>query len=632
MTRSERYSSIADMADADMAVRVKQYEGKLATLTAINGVLQLENDKLKEELEEARHPTTDAEEELAELKEEFADRLGEADAQVAKYKDECKKLRAQLQLADKGGSASSARLAEKDQVIEKLRAEGETLSRKNGELDVQVRKLRSSEREREAERDRLAGRVQALEAQVVQLNETCDRSTVEAQQQAEGLERELDEERRAHGKELAGLREELRRQSETLEAEQRQGREEQLQSAVQREAALTESLQAVRDILARSQDEWDAKENNLQRELSRLQDALREAEAARDEQHYKGSEATKPLLKQIEAMAAQQAAREQAQVALERSLTIRVKELEESLGAAAEAERNARRRASASEAAVSASKSAAEAAVLAAAEVRAKLDSEAKKSLALQAEKESLRQQLEVAGKDFLAERTKFEAAQKELREQLWEAEQRVRNLSAERDDAVQRLSAAWESGADSWGGGADVPVPPSKPIITGMNGGDPLPPSPAEVAPEDDFDRMLKSVDSNAISQTEKSAGVGRALSQASIDARIDILTSQLAEMQRQRDYHAEELCHAIERADAAETDASAARELKQEEAVIQGKLNICLEILGERNEKIEQLQDDIRDMKRIFHEQLNLCVDQLTAARREADMLKAGHSSSGG
>jgi hypothetical protein len=103
---------------------------------------------------------------------------------------------------------------------------------------------------------------------------------------------------------------------------------------------------------------------------------------------------------------------------------------------------------------------------------------------------------------DFLAERTKFEAAQKELREQLWEAEQRVRNLSAERDDAVQRLSAAWESGADSWGGGADVPVPPSKPIITGMNGGDPLPPSPAEVAPEDDFDRMLKSVDSNAISQ----------------------------------------------------------------------------------------------------------------------------------
>jgi hypothetical protein len=42
------------------------------------------------------------------------------------------------------------------------------------------------------------------------------------------------------------------------------------------------------------------------------------------------------------------------------------------------------RRASASEAAVSASKSAAEAAVLAAAEVRTKLDSEVKKSLALQ--------------------------------------------------------------------------------------------------------------------------------------------------------------------------------------------------------------------------------------------------------
>jgi len=75
-----------DTKDPEVAMRMKQYEGKLATLTAINGVLQSENDKLKQELEQARNPTTDAEEELAELKEEFAERLGEADAQVAKLK------------------------------------------------------------------------------------------------------------------------------------------------------------------------------------------------------------------------------------------------------------------------------------------------------------------------------------------------------------------------------------------------------------------------------------------------------------------------------------------------------------------------------------------------------------------
>lgn len=49
------------------------------------------------------------------------------------------------------------------------------------------------------------------------------------------------------------------------------------------------------------------------------------------------------------------------------------------------------------------------------------------------------------------------------------------------------------------------------------------------------------------------------------------------------------------------------------------------------ERNERIEQLQDDIADMKRIFHEQLNVCVDQLTASRHELDALKARQPATG-
>lgn len=47
-------------------------------------------------------------------------------------------------------------------------------------------------------------------------------------------------------------------------------------------------------------------------------------------------------------------------------------------------------------------------------------------------------------------------------------------------------------------------------------------------------------------------------------------------------------------------------------------------------RNERIEQLQDDIADMKRIFHEQLNVCVNQLAAARSEIDQLKAASENS--
>jgi len=41
-------------------------------------------------------------------------------------------------------------------------------------------------------------------------------------------------------------------------------------------------------------------------------------------------------------------------------------------------------------------------------------------------------------------------------------------------------------------------------------------------------------------------------------------------------------------------------------------------------RNEKIEELQDDIAEMKRIFHDQLSLCADQLSSARSELEQMR--------
>ena len=48
--------------------------------------------------------------------------------------------------------------------------------------------------------------------------------------------------------------------------------------------------------------------------------------------------------------------------------------------------------------------------------------------------------------------------------------------------------------------------------------------------------------------------------------------------------------------------------------------RCELALELLGERNEAVEQLQEDIADMKGIFHAQLSLMADQLGEARRAA------------
>ena len=42
-----------------------------------------------------------------------------------------------------------------------------------------------------------------------------------------------------------------------------------------------------------------------------------------------------------------------------------------------------------------------------------------------------------------------------------------------------------------------------------------------------------------------------------------------------------------------------------------------MALELLGERNEHVDKLEDDIREMKDIFHSQLSLMADQLSMAK---------------
>ena len=66
--------------------RLRQHESKLATLTIINGALQKENEQLRKGLEAAQQPSSLAEEELLDLKEEFARRLGAADRTVAELR------------------------------------------------------------------------------------------------------------------------------------------------------------------------------------------------------------------------------------------------------------------------------------------------------------------------------------------------------------------------------------------------------------------------------------------------------------------------------------------------------------------------------------------------------------------
>lgn len=47
--------------------------------------------------------------------------------------------------------------------------------------------------------------------------------------------------------------------------------------------------------------------------------------------------------------------------------------------------------------------------------------------------------------------------------------------------------------------------------------------------------------------------------------------------------------------------------------------QLDVAVEIIGERSLRIEELEDDIADMKAIFHAQLDEAVHKLAAAQQQ-------------
>lgn len=89
-----------------------------------------------------------------------------------------------------------------------------------------------------------------------------------------------------------------------------------------------------------------------------------------------------------------------------------------------------------------------------------------------------------------------------------------------------------------------------------------------------------------------------------------LHMVRKQVEIVQRDRDQLADELQKAIQQAQASE---GAVIKCQAELSQLEDRHSIALELLGERNEHVEQLEMDIVEMKDIFHQQLEVCVDQL-------------------
>ncbi|GLI69265.1 hypothetical protein VaNZ11_013798, partial [Volvox africanus] len=646
------------------AVRVSDLQQVVAGLQTRNEELALRTAGLSEADFEA-------------VRSEFEQRLAAAERKVYALTKERDALRKGAEkLADYG-----ALVKEKDDIIKQVMDEGEKLSKKQVELESIIKRLRGQLTAVEAERDKLATRLAAEESGAAELRRV--KAKLEKELVAAGEQAKADlESQREHFELLL-----QKAKSDQVDAEERardaaaQGLGRRLRESEARCEALAESCAELRDALDRQRQAADLREEMLKADINDLERRCQAAELRHQDLAAKMPEATRPLLRQIEAMQSAMEAQAEAWTGAESSLHSRITDAEGRAAAAGERERLAMdkmqllsARVSGLEASLSASRS----------EVRLMNEQLEEASQALAGAREAAAAAANQA--EVLSERCRLQEQQlgqmeTDIRE-LREAERTAR-AAVEHDTAALRreyerrlVEADMELGALRAQVQAEAMKRPEPPAMAApgyrwvlVKDGEQQPqhqqqrnpnssgaetsyrtsnaPSPAAITSANIGSELLASLRSgggggaSTTSVAEPGGGgsgsghhgggggggVGTDSVQMVMASELESLRAalraktgelvaaqqQVVELEATRDRLAEELVAGSAHTVAAEDAMQQRDRLEAEVADLRTKLSSALELVGERDEQVEELLADLQDVKSMYKDQIEFMCQQL-------------------
>lgn len=572
----------------------------------INGALTAENEQLRAAAEVAG--VGDAEEELAELQEEFAARLAAAEDREAAAKDEVHNLRLELGRQKSGGAGSERKLREATEANAALQAEGEKLARKNGELESALRKARHQIKEQDAECERLGARLRTLEEKAERERGSAESSAEEVARVTRASQLQLSEQRKEFDVALAASRQEAAVAVDALAAAKRELAS--ARAAGDSSDVLRHRADELQEALAQAEQRAAAREDQLVEEVQQLEAECRRHQLAKEETAASSSELTAPLLAELLA-ARDKAALEQRRAAeVEGALTERLDAADAYAANARDAERAALARAAAAEAAADAAKEALAAASRDADKLRVQLYEE-------RAAGGELRARLAAAAEEAAAAAAAREGALAEAHAAL-EAEERARRTLTEGNARLEvRAAELEEREREVERLRREAPAAGGAAISVGWLGATPAErraaaeaPAREEAEPEHEDPDLL---DSLLRSAREGTAAHGRPAKNGRLyrEGKVAELQRQLAALEAAREREMEAVARAMRRTDAAEQEAAAARET-------QARFDACLVALGERTERIAHLEEDIAEMKAAFRSQLDAMTAHLHAVEQ--------------
>ncbi|CAM6128727.1 unnamed protein product [Calypogeia fissa] len=610
------------MMEAALHGAAKQSQSKADEISR----LMIENEELKLSLEDLQRKTSSVE--LDALREEYQQRVGAAERKVYALTKE----RDMLRREQSRKSDSSLLLKEKDEIIKQVMAEGEELSKKQALQEGTMRKLRAQIRELEEEKQRLNSRVQVEEGKVESIRK--DKAVTEAalQEAVEKGQAELASLREYYTIALNEAKDAQAEAEAKADSEAKADLERRFREAADRETTLLQTLEDLRQALSRTEQQAAFREDMHRSDLADLEKRCQAAEARYEELVTHMPDSTRPLRKQIEALQESTAMRAEAWTGVERSLNSRLHEAEMKAAAAQERERAINERLSQTLSRV--------------AVMEAQLSMLRAEQAQLTRSLEKERQRASESRQEYLAATelsTTLEGRAKQLEEEFEEMrirhkqelkEERARRHALEQEldqekaliaDYEKRLRAEGRSVIDK--GVIAAPTALQTEFSSSQKAHKRLPSVSSMGSVEENFVTQA-SMDSDGTPMPRLSfsdrppspfvRGSGASLEQLEAQLRqkegeLSSCFQRLAALESTRDSLAEELVRASTQGEVLRTEAGYLPGLRAELDSLRRRHTSALELMGERDEEVEELKADLSDVKQMYREQITMLVNQI-------------------
>ncbi|EYU21470.1 hypothetical protein MIMGU_mgv1a000723mg [Erythranthe guttata] len=583
--------------------------------------LMNENEHLKGVIDDLRRNTNEAE--IESLREEYHQRVAAIERKVYTLTKERDTLRREQNKR----TDAAALLKDKDEIITQVMAEGEALSKKQAAQESQMRKLRAQIRELEEEKKGLLTKLQVEENKVESLKR--DKASTEKllQETVENHQAEIATQKEYYTNALNAAKEAEALAEARANTEARTELESRLREAEERESMLVQTLEELRQTLSRKEQQAVFREDMFRKDIEDLQKRYQASERRCEELITQVPDSTRPLLRQIEAMQETAARRAEAWTAVERSLNSRLQGAEAKAAAAEEKERSINERLTQTlsrinvlEAQISCLRAEQTQLTRSLEKERQRAAENRQEFLALKEEadtQEGRVKQLEEEIKE-LKRKHKDELHEALTHQELLQQElEREKTARLEQERAARLQSPAQQD---------QSPIARQKSAAF-ENGLARKLSSASSLGSLEESYFLQTTLDSSDMFSENRSLGEGTmspyymksrtsntfeaALRQK--EGELASYISRLASLESIRDSLAEELVKLTAQCEKLRVEAATLPGIRAELDALRRRHSAALELMGERDEELEELRADIVDLKEMYREQVNLLVNKI-------------------